>query len=255
MQQANDFWKPELYNHKHAFVYGYGEALIDLLNPQPHEYILDIGCGAGQLIAAIAEKGSAVVGMDASSEMIADARQKFPQLDFRIADASNFTTDRPFDAIFSNATLHWVLRYREAIDCMYQALKPGGRLVMEMGGKGNIGQIEGQLRNSLRQRGHIRLADKQLWYFPALGEYASALEAGGFSVKMAQHYDRPTELADEATGIMDWLRMFGSSFFEGISEEEQTTIMKDVQEKLHPQLFHDGKWYADYKRLRVVAEK
>jgi trans-aconitate methyltransferase len=255
MDTARDHWNPSLYNLKHAFVYGYGEALIELLNPKAGERILDLGCGAGQLTADIAKRGAKVVGLDASAEMIADAQSKYPELEFVVADAADFQFEQPFDAIFSNATLHWVLKYRQAIGSMFDALKPGGRLVLEMGGAGNIQSIEDQLRYSLEAHGFMWEASMPRWFFPTIGQYTSALEGGGFSVKMAQHYDRPTELADASTGIIDWLRMFGSSFFEGISEAEQTTIMEEVQEKLRPQLFRDGKWYADYKRLRVVAVK
>ena len=255
MNTPQDHWSPKLYNDKHAFVYNYGEALIELLNPQVGERILDLGCGAGQLTAEIASNGAKVVGLDASAGMIADARLNFPGVDFLVADAADFHFDKPFDAIFSNAALHWVLRYREAIACTYQALKPGGRLVLEMGGAGNIENIEKQIRQSLKTRAYLKQAQMPRWFFPTLGNYTGALEEAGFSVKMAQHFDRPTELADESTGIKDWLRMFASSFFEGISDREQTAIIEEIQEKLRPKLFCDGKWYADYKRLRVVAIK
>ncbi|MFP4091306.1 MAG: class I SAM-dependent methyltransferase [Cyclobacteriaceae bacterium] len=255
MDTTQDFWNPHLYQDKHAFVYGYGEALIELLNPQPHERILDLGCGAGQLSAEIARRGAKVTGLDASAEMIADAQRNFPELKFIVADAADFHFEQPFDAIFSNASLHWVLRYRQAIGCMYNALKAGGRLVLEMGGAGNIQRIEDQLRHSLEAHGFMWEASMPCWFFPTIGQYTSALEAGGFLVKMAQHYDRPTELADESTGIKDWLRMFARSFFEAVPEKEQQSIMEEVQEQLRPHLFRDGKWYADYKRLRVVAVK
>ena len=255
MSSNPDYWNPSLYNDKHAFVYGYGESLINLLKPQAGECILDLGCGAGQLTAEIAEQGAEVVGLDASAEMIADAQMKYPNLEFVVADAADFRIEQTFDAIFSNAALHWVLRYREAIGCMYEALKPKGRLVLEMGGRGNIQQIEDALRIQLDKHGFGLEASMPCWFFPTIGQYSSALEANGFSVKMVQHYDRPTELADSDTGIKDWLRMFAASFFEGVPTEEREGIMDEVQEALRPKLFRKGKWYADYKRLRVLAMK
>jgi len=255
MPVHHDHWNPDLYNGQHAYVYDYGEALIELLKPKADERILDLGCGTGQLTADIAKRGAEVVGLDASAEMIAQARQNYPFLEFIVADAAILQFEQPFDAIFSNAALHWVLRYRQAIGSMFKALKPGGRLVLEMGGKGNVQLIEDALRFRLDEHGFGLEASMPLWFFPSVGLYASALEEGGFSVSLAQHYDRPTELAGSDSGIKDWLHMFASSFFESVPAEEQEKIMEEVQEELRHKLFCDGKWYADYKRLRVVATK
>jgi len=251
----NDHWQPQLYNNKHAFVYGFGENLIQWLDPKEDERILDLGCGSGQLTAVIAERGAQTIGIDASAAMIAAARQQYPKLGFTVADATDFHFAKPFDAIFSNATLHWVLRYRQAIGRMYDALKPGGRLVLEMGGKGNIRHIEDALRFRLNEHGYGLESSMPLWFFPSLGKYTSELEDEGFSVSLAQYFDRPTQLADSDSGIRDWLRMFASSFFEKIPEEQQESIIEEVQEELRPQLFYDSNWYADYKRLRIIAYK
>jgi trans-aconitate methyltransferase len=255
MAEVITHWNPGLYNSKHAFVYQYGENLIDLLAPKAGEYILDVGCGSGQLTVKIHEISRKVVGIDSSAEMIADAQSKYPGVEFKVADAANFSFDQPFDAIFSNAALHWVTNYKGAVRCMHENLKTGGRLVLEMGGKGNIQIIINQLRVSLQQRGFEKQAALTLWYFPSIGEYTSLLEKQGFLVRLAQHYDRPTELADEATGIIDWLSMFAAAFFEGVPEDDQATIKAEVQEKIRPFCFKKGTWYADYKRLRIVAVK
>jgi trans-aconitate methyltransferase len=253
MYSDNDAWNPSLYADKHAYVYGYGESLIEVLQPQINERILDLGCGTGQLSSAIAQRGAKVVGLDASPRMIAKAQEMYPELSFVVSDAANFHFNEPFDAIFSNATLHWVLYFRQAIDCMYEALKPGGRLVLEMGGKGNIQCIEDALRFRLDDHGFGLEASMPCWFFPSVAQYTSALEEVGFQVKLAQHYDRPTEMADAERGIVDWLHMFAGRFFENIPEHEQQSIMEEVQEELRPGLFRDGKWNVDYKRLRVVA--
>lgn len=137
-------WDSELYNQKHAFVFKYGEDLLALLDARPGERILDVGCGAGQLTAMIAASGADVTGMDSSPEMIATARAAYPEISFVIADASDFSfaeAAKVYDAIFSNAALHWVERAEDAIVCMSKALKPGGRFVVEFGGKGNIANI------------------------------------------------------------------------------------------------------------------
>jgi len=248
-------WDAKLYNEKHSFVYHYGQSLIELLNPKPHQRILDLGCGAGQLTFQISQLAKEVVGVDKSSEMIADARSKFRNITFEIQDASNFEFKNKFDCIFSNATLHWVKNYRSAAHCMYNNLKPNGKIVVEFGGKGNVEIIVNQLRDSLLQRNYVEQANVQPWYFPSIGEYASVLEEQGFKVISAEHYQRPTELADQNAGIIDWLTMFAKNFFYEVSYADQKAICKEVQERLKDKCFHKDKWFADYKRIRIVASK
>ncbi|NLR89836.1 class I SAM-dependent methyltransferase [Flammeovirga agarivorans] len=248
-------WNAQLYNDKHAFVYAYGSSLLELLAPQPHESILDVGCGSGQLTAEIKEKAQHVVGFDYSESMIEDAKERHPDIDFYVKDASNFSFDESFDAVFSNAALHWVLQPQEAAECMYKALKPQGRFVIEMGGKDNVATIVDQLRASLLKRGYTTQAQKRVWFFPSVAEYAKILEDVGFRIKSIEHYDRPTALADEQTGVKDWLSMFGKSFFEEVPEAIQEEVKSEVQENVKAQFLKDGIWYADYKRLRVFAIK
>ena len=248
-------WDAQLYNEKYAFVYDYGKGLIELLAPQQHERILDLGCGSGELTAAIGRLADSVVGIDKSPEMITRAKEQFPTCEFEVADAVNFEFEKAFDAIFSNATLHWVLDYKEAVKNMYRNLTKGGRLVAEFGGKDNVKAIVDELKSCLIRWGYVRQGNLVLWYFPSIAEYTTVLESHGFTVTFAQWYDRPTELADEDAGITDWLQMFGKPFFERVHAEDATEIRKEVQENLKSRLFKNGKWYADYKRIRVVAIK
>jgi trans-aconitate methyltransferase len=248
-------WDSRLYNEKHSFVYDYGKALINLLNPGDNERILDLGCGTGHLTFEISKIAKGTIGLDSSPDMIKTARLNFPGLEFQLKDASDFHFKEHFDAIFSNATLHWVLDYKAAINCMFSNLKPGGRLVVEFGGKGNVQIITGQLRKMLNRRGYTNQSELQIWYFPSISEYTTYLEEVGFEVVFAQLYDRPTELSDEKTGIKDWISMFGNSFFNGVTAKDKEEVLTEVQEGLKPVLFKEGKWYADYKRLRVVAIK
>ncbi len=255
MQQLNHQWNAELYNEKHSFVYEYGTSLIDLLAPKPAERILDIGCGSGELTVVIAALTSEVIGMDLSPSMVQKARTQFPSLSFRIGDASNFKFEKQFDAIFSNATLHWVPDYKKAARCMYDNLVLGGRVVVEFGGKHNVQAITDRLRSTLRQWGYTDQAALNIWYFPSIGAYTSVLESVGFKVTFAQWYDRPTELVDEEEAILDWLSMFAKPFFKGVADKDCIEIKNEVQKHLAEQLFSNGKWYADYKRIRVVAYK
>jgi len=255
MEQLAHKWNAALYNDKHSFVYDYGASLIDLLNPKSNESILDLGCGSGELTTKIKEEAKSVVGIDNSPDMIEKARLKFPLVEFHVADAGDFELEEPFDAIFSNAALHWVVNYKEAIVCMYNSLKPEGRMVVEFGGKDNVMRITNQLRKSLLKRGYEKQAKLQLWYFPSIGEYTSELEAVGFNVSFAELYERPTVLADEDAGIIDWLLMFARPFFKGVDNLEVQDILKEVQESLRADLFRNGKWFADYKRIRIVAHR
>lgn len=247
-------WNAALYDNKHSFVSAYGEDVVGWLNPQPGEHILDLGCGTGQLANDIAHRGASITGIDKSPEMIAKAKATYPSLSFDVADATSFQFSEPFDAIFSNATLHWVNEKELAAAAMFRNLKPGGRLVLEMGGKGNVSHIGQAIHEAMKLQGLENKIAADFWYFPSLGEYTSLLEATGFRILSAAHFDRPTTLSGE-TGMEDWINMFGSFFFRHISDEQATAVTKQAVELLKPQFFNEGTWQADYVRLRVKAIK
>ncbi len=252
---AHTNWNAGLYDDKHSFVFKYGEDLVDALNPLPGERILDLGCGTGYLANVIAEAGATVVGIDSSLEMVAKAKLQYPELEFKVQSATEFYFDEHFDAIFSNAVLHWVLQKEMAIDCMYRNLKKTGRIVLEMGGKYNVEKITTALKSSLIKHGFADNAAIPLWYFPSLSEYTGLLERRGFRVTYAAHFNRETKLNDTGTGIKDWVKMFGSTFLKGIDEVVVNTILDEVQDAVKPTQYRDGEWYADYKRFRVIAIK
>lgn len=247
-------WNSNLYDVKHNFVSKYGEDLIELLAPKEGERVLDLGCGTGDLAAAIAAKGADVVGLDSSAEMIEAARSKYPLLKFVVASADDFHDDETFDAVFSNATLHWVLKHKEAVECIHRSLKPAGRFVAEFGGKGNVSTIVTALKGALEKLGNTTAARKQIWYFPSLSEYATLLEQNGFRVVLAAHFDRPTRLKDK-DGIRNWLRMFGWSYLQQLDEETFEKVLIAVENEVKLTNFRDGQWYADYVRLRAIAIK
>ena len=248
-------WNTELYKDKHAFVFEYGESLVKLLDAKPDESILDLGCGTGELTNTISKLSPNIIGMDFSPDMIASAKTNFPKIKFFIKDAANFDFDLQFDSIFSNATLHWVLDYKSCAESMYRNLKINGKLVLEFGGKNNVGWIIKTLRNYLKQYDYIEQANLKQWYFPSIGEYCQVLEETGFRVTLAQHYDRPTELRESKNGIKDWIEMFAKNFLINVSPSDKEKILNHIQEDLRPKLFSNGKWFADYKRLRIVAVK
>jgi trans-aconitate 2-methyltransferase len=238
-------WDPQEYQERHAYVFKYGEALLDVLAPQAGERILDLGCGAGQLTAAIARTGAVTLGLDASPEMIEQARANFPELDFRIGDATNFSVSEPLDAVFSNAALHWVKNAAAVAACVSRALKSGGRFVAELGGHGNITSIVTAIRDVL---GPIELP----WFYPGIGEYASILESHGLEVRRAELFDRPTRVEGD-DGMEHWLAVFGSSIVAGMPDQQQKETWRAVAQKLRPRCYRDGGWVLDYRRLRLVA--
>ena len=248
-------WNAELYDDKHSFVFEYGENVLELLDVKKRERILDLGCGTGHLTQRIHERGGVVTGIDSSPDMIWQAKETYHDVDFEVADGTDFHFEKPFDAVFSNATLHWITDADAAIKCVYENLKPGGRFVAEMGGKGNMGILISATQKVLTAHGYIKLAEKQQWYFPSLGEYTSKLEAAGFRVTFAAHFDRDTLLQDGRQGVAKWLNMFGPIYFEGIAQAEKEQILNEITDILEPDYNKDGEWYADYKRLRFIAIK
>jgi trans-aconitate methyltransferase len=254
MTPSSTQWNANLYDTKHDFVSKYGEAVIEVLQPVANEKIVDLGCGTGDLSAILHQKGVVVTGIDQSAEMIRTAKEKYPHIKFDLGDAANFSYPETFDAVFSNATLHWVLHKEEAIQCIYNCLKPKGRFVAEFGGKGNVQLIVQAIKKVLTQLGFAEHAKRNYWYFPSIGEYTSLLEKHGFRVLYAVHFDRDTELQD-SDGIQNWIKMFGGAYLAGLQNEEIKEVLCKVEEDLKETIYKNGKWYADYKRLRIWAVK
>jgi trans-aconitate methyltransferase len=244
-------WDPSLYERKHAFVYAYGQDLVPLLDPRPGERILDLGCGTGHLTDSIAKTGATVVGLDRSSEMVAAARRNFPGLTFVEGDATDFRFDEPFDAVFSNATLHWVPDAEGVARCVAAALRPGGRFVAEFGGRGNVRRVVAALQRAATDVAGVSLRNP--WYFPSVGEYAGLLERHGLEVRTALLFDRPTALQDGSAGMRDWLAMFAGPVLAVIPAYYRDHVVSRTEELLRPKLFRGGTWSVDYRRLRVLA--
>lgn len=241
-------WNAEQYEGRHSYVWQFGGSLLELLQPRPGERILDLGCGTGQLTGDIAATGAQVVGLDSSPEMLGQAHQNYPHLKFVLADATSFRFDEPFDAVFSNAALHWVKNAGAAVGSIAAALRPGGRFVAEFGGKGNIASIMGALDAVFGAAAEERCP----WWFPGIGEYASLLERHGLEVRQASLFDRPTPIEGEH-GMEDWIQMFCSSYLRDISADGAKEKIREVVAYLRPKLYREGVWMLDYRRLRVAA--
>lgn len=246
-------WNPRLYDDRHAFVWKHGASLVELLDPKPGERILDLGCGTGRLTAQIAECGATVSGIDASSEMISEARRLYPTILFDTADARSFAVAEPQDAVFSNAVLHWVRPPEAAAACIAKALKPNGRFVAEFGGHGNVQRTIAVTKQALAEFG---VAGEALpnWYYPSIAEYTAVLEQAGLEPTMARLFDRPTPL-QHADGLRNWITMFATGAVEAVGAKCQSAFFQRVEELAREDLFHDGTWYADYRRLQVIAKR
>jgi trans-aconitate methyltransferase len=245
---AQQSWKAERYAEAGAFVPVLGMPVVELLDPRPGERILDLGCGDGTLTRQIAERGAAVVGVDASADFVAAASRA--GIDARLGDATSLTFDREFDAVFSNAVLHWVRDADAALSSIFRALRPGGRFVAEFGGHGCIAAIVLAVTVVLQRRGHVLQSP---WYFPTAEEYAAKLTAHGFEIDSVELYPRLTPLP---TGIRGWLATFAGPMIDVLPEGERAAAIDEVEGLLRPVLCDTaGRWTADYVRLRCVARR
>jgi len=245
---ANQHWSAAGYAANARYVADLGASLIDLLHPQPHERILDLGCGDGYLTEQIAARGAVCVGVDASIDMIAAARVR--GLDARVIDGRALAFEAEFDAVFSNAALHWMDDPDAVLSGVRRALCPGGRFVAEFGGKGNVAAIVTAISEALYRRG-IDAAARNPWYFPAADDYRARLERRGFAVERIGLFPRPTPLP---TGIEGWLETFAGPFLGPLEAAARDAVVAEVTARVAPQLCQpDGTWIADYVRLRVLA--
>jgi trans-aconitate methyltransferase len=247
-------WDAGLYDDKHSFVWKLAAGVLGLLNALSGERILDLGCGTGHLTAKIAETGAQVVGVDRSPEMIRQAKENYPSLQFEVMDAREIALDGNFDAVFSNATLHWIKEQECVIAGIRKSLRPSGRFVAEFGGKGNTSELLKAVHHA-RQKLGIASPAPHPWYYPSLAEYAGLLEQHGFEVIHATLFDRPTPLDDGVRGLRNWLEMFGNSFVKGLPDATRERLLQEIERELRPNLFHDDHWVMDYRRLRVAAKR
>lgn len=253
MAAATNKWDAGLYDDKHAFVWEKAKGVMDLLAPQAGERILDLGCGTGALTAEIAASGASVLGVDRSGEMVDGARRKFKELRFEVVDACKLEFAEEFDAVFSNAVLHWIKEPERVIVGVSRALRPGGRFVAEFGGEGNVQGVVDSVAGAFAKFGVTLKAGANPWYYPSVKEYSGLLEKHGFTVRGAELFDRPTKLEDGEKGLENWLRMFAGFFLGRVPEEWKVEFLKEVEKQAKPRLWKDGSWVLDYRRLRIAA--
>jgi SAM-dependent methyltransferase len=241
-------WQADRYERNARFVSDLGAPVLELLAPKPGERILDLGCGDGVLTEKIVAAGAAVVGVDASQAMVDAARRR--GIDARVGSGHELNFAHEFDAVFSNAALHWMRDADAVIAGVARALKPGGRFVGEMGGFACVAAIRVALIAMLARRG-IDGAALSPWYFPTVDDYRSRLERGGFTVAYIELIPRPTPLPTDMAG---WLDTFTESMFRPLDAADRAAALRETLELLRPVLCDErGRWTADYTRLRFAA--
>ena len=243
-------WDPLAYGKNGKFVHGLASGVLEWLAAKPGERILDLGCGDGQLTRRIADTGAAVVGVDTSAQMVAAARSRGIMVDEAGAESLPYP-DGGFDAVFSNAALHWVRDQDAMMAEVRRVLKPGGRFVAEMGGHGNIAAIRVALMAVLVRHGFGDREDG-VNYYPTPDSYTRRLERHGFKVRKIALIPRPTALPE--SGMTGWLRTFRSGVRESLPEAIRDSVVEETVALLAPALRdEEGNWTGDYVRLRFIA--
>jgi ubiquinone/menaquinone biosynthesis C-methylase UbiE len=243
-------WDPQAYERNGAFVHGLASGVQEWLNAQMGEFILDLGCGDGQLTQRVAATGAHVLGVDASADMVAAARERGIEAEQANAESLPFH-DATFDAVFSNAALHWVRDQDAMMAQVHRVLRPGGRFVAEMGGHGNIAAIRVALMAALDRHGFGDHEDG-VNYYPTAESYTERMRRHEFTVEQMAMIPRPTKLAE--SGMEGWLRTFRRGVLDGLPEDVREAVVRETTGLLAPALQDEkGSWIADYVRLRFVA--
>jgi SAM-dependent methyltransferase len=243
-------WDPLGYGKNGKFVHGLASGVLEWLAAKPGERILDLGCGDGQLTHRIGANGVTMVGVDTSPEMVAAARSLGIVAMEASAEALPFS-DSAFDAVFSNATLHWVRDHDAMLDEVRRVLKPGGRFVAEMGGHGNIAAIRVAISSVMARHGYNDREDGAN-YYPTPESYAKRLIEHGFNVQQIAIIQRPTRLPE--SGMKGWLGTFRRGLLDSFPQPLRETVVEEITDLLKPVLCdEEGDWTAYYVRLRFIA--
>jgi trans-aconitate 2-methyltransferase len=245
-------WNAALYDDQHSFVWKLSGDVLGLLDARAGERVLDLGAGTGHLAQQLAERGVQVVGLDASATMVAKARASYPDLRFEVGDGCNFELAETFDAVFSNAALHWMIEQEQVFRRVFEHLRAGGRFVFEMGGARNVLAIRSAIAHSLHELGAPVAAAGGTKTYLSVTQACALLDRAGFEVTHATWTDRPTPLHGQA-GLRTWIEMFGSGWLAWVKPEDRERFFALVEDHARAELFRDGVWIADYKRLRVRA--
>lgn len=256
-------WNSTHYAENGRFVASMANEVVELLDPRPGERILDAGCGDGALTEQLAASGALLRGLDASASMVAASRSRGLAVDY--ASLTDLSYNGEFDAVFSNAALHWIplAAQPNALAGLHRALRPGGRFVAEMGGHGNIAAIRTALSAVFAGYG-INAEVVAASFYPSPAHYRQLLESAGFRVETITLQPRPTPLPGGSEGMERWLQTFRNGVFDLLPDSStRQSAMAQTLALLRPILLtsHQNRgdssalWSADYVRLRFRATR
>jgi len=246
MSQA---WNANQYVNHASFVAEHGSPVLDLLTPKSGDRILDLGCGDGALTQDIAKSGAIVHGVDSSQSMIKTAKQR--GLSAEVMSGDNLIFNNQFDAVFSNAALHWMTNIDSVLHGVAKSLKSNGRFVGEFGGQGNVATLVNAMNRVFKHHSEFGEFNNP-WYFPSIEDYQQKLQNNGFHVHYIELIPRPTPLD---SGVEEWLKIFSNGITNNLNQEQKSKFLNEVKDLVKPHLHIEGKWVADYVRLRFFAQK
>ncbi|MBD5143240.1 MAG: methyltransferase domain-containing protein [Ruminococcus sp.] len=248
-------WNAILYDNKHDFVAEYGKDLLEFIPQDKKQVILDLGCGTGTLTAKLTDFCNQIIGVDSSQTMIAKARENLKNIEnikFQVCNALALPFEQEFDIVFSNAVFHWIANHDMLLKNIYQALKPTGLLICEFGANGNIAIIENAFAKACKDSGY---AYQSKFNFPTVENFKKLLEINKFSIHKIYDFDRPTVLKNSQQGLSNWIKQFFASELAVMPKEIQVIVIQKTEEFAKKDLWNGTEWVADYRRLRVVANK
>ena len=249
MQKESNNWNTNQYKNHASFVSDMAEDLVEVLNPKKDETILDLGCGDGTLALKIKQKCQNIIAVDLSNEMV--EKTKSLGIEAYIMSATNLEFENKFDAVFSNAVLHWVKQSKLAVQNINKVLKQNGRFIAEFGGYKNINTIVQAIQEVFNQNKDYGVFNNP-WYFPTTQEYKNILEQNGFEVKSINLTIRPTSVDD----ISNWLNIFANGIISHLNKEQKESFLLEVKCILENKLYtKEQGWILDYVRIRVEAKK
>ena len=244
-------WNPNTYDEKHPFISEYGKDLLSFLPTKSEQKILDIGCGTGTLTSQLASFGE-VLGIDGSEEMIRQAQENFPTINFQVQDALTMTYKNQWDIVFSNAAFHWISNHEKLIYNIEQALTSQGKLICEFGAKGNIQIVEESFQEALLP---FNVEYHSKFTFPTVDSFQHLLNKNGFTVDQIYDFPRPTVLSGGQIGLINFAKQFFETELSSFNSEEQLEILTRFEENARGKLWQKTQWVTDYRRLRVISSK